>query len=1527
MAYATTHLDYMSYKNYTHHLSPTQCRQLLTQCEHWLEQHGTKFEKTVSDNVFSGVSATFNSDTIYSLMIDLSLHVINHNHTDSKTANDTLQNLLRHADNMPQSSRTRVAQLILPDGFRHSYYNNKSFTNLTDDIQKHFAISLLNDRAEDIQNACATTLQTLKNLTQDDIDGLLTLLAKKSTRLKKHLLEILLTQPKDYLHHSVNGLLFSTNSQQRVAGLELLWHLLDSSFDSSINNSLDNNLDNNLDKDKPTSLSKKVSKQDSQHWLTKYQHLLAGTGDFSEQKAIKATKAEQQQLERCQQRANDSKQVILSADNGWGLYDPNNLNACELPTLTDDNIYYQLNKTDNVDNTNNADNTSNADQTNNATNNLICTQFSKPIEQINADLQTLYQLFAQNKEYEYSTQNYNGSKKTVLLANQFTRIVFNIDTSDINLPPQNEQEEQVFRRRQFENYPLYEVWEQWFIDVGWQASDLFLLDLTYDLKRDLERAYFYTENQFFKPFFSKFFDFDGLVMPQTNTEYSTIPAILNTLTYVFEFKAHNDYFIGLTCEFFKSIPSEIRQRNFKQNPIDKDRHYAIQEGWQNETDFHKLLDRIVINDLSKQQIAPVWQLYRWWQYSGLPQDVALTQPPLELTALAYQQGIINDDEMMAVIINRGGSSNLYDIQSQQNPKRQFKHHTLLKRFPFLASFAERIIKQVLSVELQRDELDTPMTRFARRLYYIENTDKTDVLTVLVSLLQALAKTGFYANGINSYYGDISKKALFSQLLQACYPTHSRYVAYERIINADKDEKLALLAKNYDELAKEQLAKASPSEATQSETTQSETKPSTSEQLAPSQSEQTDWQHRFNTAISQANFSDELLVALATYARQWQPLVQNYLQWDGLASGIAWLFAHTKDSEYQAQSVDDESAIARYSTIELAEFKRGAVDIDWFHDAFNRLGRKRWEILYDCAKYISSGNGHRRAKLYSDVLTGDLKIREVTKKVKEKRDQDYVRLYGLVPLSKTNPDKDILTRYHTLVQFKKDSRQFGSQRQQSEGQAVEVALENLARNAGFTDPQRLTWAMETRTVQQILANATTFSDGDLSVSLRIDDYGKAHLDVTRGDKPLKSIPAKYKKDKQLQTLKNHKKTLSEQFKRSRHSLEMAMVRGDVFYADELATLFEHPVISKHLANLVFVVDNSMQDSVPNEKGNAVEKTLKNDSQNDKHNNKQNSPAFIGFYQPAVANDGITNNEATKQTNHQAKNKTAHLINIKGERFALTQVGEEKIRLRIAHCVDLQQAKVWADYQHHCFEQKIVQPFKQIFRELYVPTPDELEAKSVSKRYAGHQVQPAKAIALLKSRGWRADYEEGLQKLNHKLGFRVKLYALADWFTPADVEAPTLETVVFEDLNTGKPIDFERIEPRAFSEAMRDLDLVVSVAHAGGVDVSTSQSSMQLRAVLVSESMRLFKQDNVSVKERHTLIKGTLGEYSVHLGSAVVHQIGGSYLSILPVHSQQRGRIFLPFMDEDPKTAELISKVLLLARDNKIQDPTILRQIKG
>ena len=126
-------------------------------------------------------------------------------------------------------------------------------------------------------------------------------------------------------------------------------------------------------------------------------------------------------------------------------------------------------------------------------------------------------------------------------------------------------------------------------------------------------------------------------------------------------------------------------------------------------------------------------------------------------------------------------------------------------------------------------------------------------------------------------------------------------------------------------------------------------------------------------------------------------------------------------------------------------------------------------------------------------------------------------------------------------------------------------------------------------------------------------------------------------------------------------------------------------------------------------------------------------------------------------------------------------------------------------------------------------------------------------------------------------------------------------------------------------MRDVDLAVSVAHVGGVDPETSHSTIEMRAAILSFVLPIFRIDNVKVDSHHAIINGKLADYSVHLGSGTVHQIGGSMIPVLPVHSQHKGKVFLPFVDDDPKTAEIISKVLLFAEDYKIKDPMILSAI--
>ena len=281
----------------------------------------------------------------------------------------------------------------------------------------------------------------------------------------------------------------------------------------------------------------------------------------------------------------------------------------------------------------------------------------------------------------------------------------------------------------------------------------------------------------------------------------------------------------------------------------------------------------------------------------------------------------------------------------------------------------------------------------------------------------------------------------------------------------------------------------------------------------------------------------------------------------------------------------------------------------------------------------------------------------------------------------------------------------------------------------------------------------------------------------------------------------------------------------------------------------------------------------------------------------------------------------LTELSGESTALDGAAE----VILAHPYHLYQRKQWVAWQQKLYSDQIVQPIRQIFRELYIKTPDEL-GHTESLRYAGNQIQPARTLVCLKTRRWVADVESGLQKVYYKENIVATIGAMADWFTPADIEAPTLEWVAFLDRKTGQQLKIDDVPDILFSEVMRDVDLAVSVAHAGGIDPEASHSTIEMRTALLTFTLPLFRLTNVEIRGNHALIHGSLADYSVHLGSGVVHQIGGTMLSVLPVHSQHRGKLFLPFADDDPKTAEILSKVLLFAEDEKIKDPSILEQIQ-
>ena len=598
------------------------------------------------------------------------------------------------------------------------------------------------------------------------------------------------------------------------------------------------------------------------------------------------------------------------------------------------------------------------------------------------------------------------------------------------------------------------------------------------------------------------------------------------------------------------------------------------------------------------------------------------------------------------------------------------------------------------------------------------------------------------------------------------------------------------------------------------------------------------------------------VEVAMYATQWAEWIGAALGIEDLASGVWWFHAHATDYATAAK----ETVVARYSDTPLSELGKGGVDVDWYHAAYAKIGKADWKLLQDAAKRIGGGTGHRLVKLYSAVMLGEVKLSETLSRIEGKRDKDYVRCMGLLPLSKRKPDEDLLRRYEVLQAFAKTSRQYGQQRQASEREAVEVGIANLARTAGYPDVVQFEWRMEGAAVRAMLDDNVAEVDG-VTVTLSVDEEGQPEIAVRRGEKSLKNVPAKLRKHADVARLTERKKSLREQLRRTRASLERAMVAGTVFAKADLERMAEHPIVARLLDKLL-LIDTATE--------------------------------AIGFYR-----DGGLHGVSPDSSTAQPLNSD----------------------YRLAHPTDLYRTVTWDLYQRYAFDDELRQPFKQIFRELYLLTDEERELGTESRRYQGHQVQPAKTVALLRTRGWTANYDEGLQRVDRQRGLIATVFSEANWFTPADIEAPTLEHVVIYDAKTYRPKKLAEVDPIFFSEVMRDLDLVVSVAHVGGVDPEASHSTVEMRAALVRESARLFKLDNVEVKERHVLIAGELGKYAVHLGSGMVSK-GGLQLPIFAVRSQQRGRMFLPFVDDDPTSAEVVSKVLTLARDGEVRDPTVL-----
>ena len=490
-------------------------------------------------------------------------------------------------------------------------------------------------------------------------------------------------------------------------------------------------------------------------------------------------------------------------------------------------------------------------------------------------------------------------------------------------------------------------------------------------------------------------------------------------------------------------------------------------------------------------------------------------------------------------------------------------------------------------------------------------------------------------------------------------------------------------------------------------------------------------------------------------------------------------------------------------------------------------------------------------------------------------QAAIRALGAYPLAE---DETVADRYRQLQWSVKQASKFGAQRKANHLLCVRASMSHLAQVGGYPDAVRMEVALDADLAAEAAESTTGWDVGEYRLSVAVSGV-EATIVVERGGKRLKAVPKPVRDDPAYGEARELQERLRSQARRLRFGLlEGLVTEGTPIAVADVRALLRMPAGREMIPALIWRtpegVTGLLEVAEPAETGGAGEVLV--------------------------------------------------LRGLDGEATAVDDKGE----LYAAHPWDLFDAGTLSRWQRAVVGRRITQPVRQAFRELYVLTPAEVDAGTHSARFAGHRVGGARANRLLGARSWHVDdRREDEAFATRRFGeYEARLEFEESGHFLGEGE-PITGKVGFRRGNATIP--FTEVPPTVLSEAMRDVDLVVSVAGVGSFDLPTSSATVASRGELLAALAEdLGLASSITVDGSFAHVAGSRADYRVHLGSGSIHIEPGGYLCIVPdaAAAGQKQRLFLPFADEDVLTSVILSKVLMLVADDRITDPSILGQIE-
>jgi hypothetical protein len=313
---------------------------------------------------------------------------------------------------------------------------------------------------------------------------------------------------------------------------------------------------------------------------------------------------------------------------------------------------------------------------------------------------------------------------------------------------------------------------------------------------------------------------------------------------------------------------------------------------------------------------------------------------------------------------------------------------------------------------------------------------------------------------------------------------------------------------------------------------------------------------------------------------------------------------------------------------------------------------------------------------------------------------------------------------------------------------------------------------------------------------------------------------------------------------------------------------------------------------------------------------------------------------------------------GGKLSFNPGNETKVSLWHPVFSSVEEIKNWREF---FMQQEIVQPVKQVFREVYLITDAEINTSTYSNRFAAHILKQHQFAQLAKGRGWRYALRGGFDHGGMPASLDIPKYNIRAEYWIEDLHADdnfsdsgmymyiSTDQVCFFRQSDGERMQLAEVPALLFSEVMRDVDLFVGVASVGNdpawrdnggtaalnhrnywSDYSFGDLNEQAKTrkqVMEKLLPRLKIAKVAEIKDKWLVVKGKIRTYKIHLGSTnILMEPNDQYLCIVTDRSQKTEAVFLPF-EGDTGISLIISKALLLAEDDKIKDTTILRQINS